>query len=329
MNIKKIITGIQSNGIPHLGNIISVILPTISYIKKKSNYIFFIMIADLHSLTNYYTPNLLKNNIYINAAVWLAFNIKYNLNNIYFYRQSDIKEITQLFWILNCFFPFNRLKMFHRVKNKNYKINNIGIINYPFLMGADILLYDIDKVIIGKDQNQHIEITRKIARNINNKINKKIFNIPQSLIFYKELIPGVDGNKMSKSLNNIINIFSNKENLEKQIMNIKTINIPITKISFNNIKNTILLRIYKILANKEEYTYIIQKIKNNKIGFYNIKKKLFNYILYKYSNERSKFIYYLSNKKLIKKILFKGYKKTKLLSIKKMNFIKKEIGLKI
>ncbi|MDH3004344.1 MAG: tryptophan--tRNA ligase [Candidatus Shikimatogenerans sp. JK-2022] len=327
----KLMTGIQTNGIPHLGNIISVILPTMSHINNNNSNLYFIMIADLHSLTNYKNSNYLNNYIYINAAVWLSFNIKYNNPKIYFYRQSDIKEINMLFWYLNCFYPFNRLKLLHVIKkyNINNKKYNTGIINYPILMASDILLYDINKVIIGIDQKQHIEITRKIGNIINKKLNKNIFNIPEYLIFNNNIVPGIDGNKMSKSLNNTINIFSKKEDLERQIMNIKTINKPINKISYLEIKNTILLKIYKKLANKEEYTYIKEKIKNFKIGFYNIKKKLYKYILYTFKNERKKFLYYLNNKILIKKILFKGYKKSKKLAKKKINLIKKIIGLKI
>ncbi|MDH3005051.1 MAG: tryptophan--tRNA ligase, partial [Candidatus Shikimatogenerans sp. JK-2022] len=310
----------------------SVILPTISYINmvKNKNNLFFIMIADLHSLTNYSNPILIKENIYINAAVWLSFNIKYNNNNVIFYRQSDIKEVNELFWYLNCFYPFNRLKLSHVIKkyNTNKIKYNTGIVNYPILMASDILLYDINNVIIGRDQKQHIEITRKIANIINKKINKKIFNIPEYII-NNEIVPGIDGNKMSKSLNNIINIFENKYILEKQIMNIKTTNKSLYSISYKDIKNTILLKIYKILANKEEYTYIIEKIKNLNFGFYNIKKKLFNYILHTFSKERKKFIYFLNNKKLIKKILFKGYNKSNKYAKNKINLIRKEIGLKI
>ncbi|WGH25329.1 MAG: tryptophan--tRNA ligase [Candidatus Shikimatogenerans bostrichidophilus] len=327
----KFMTGIQSNGIPHIGNIINIILPTMSYIKNNKNILFFIMIADLHSLTNYSSPVILKQNLYINASVWLSFNIKYNYKNVFFYRQSDIKEINELFWYLNCFYPFNRLKLSHSIKkyNKTNKKYNTGIINYPILMASDILLYDIDKVIIGIDQKQHIEITRKIANIINKKINKNIFNIPKPLIIKTQIIPGIDGKKMSKSLNNIINIFANKDLLEKQVMSIKTTNKSIYNISYKDIKNTVLLKIYRLITNKEEYKYIIEKIKNFNIGFYNIKKKLFNYILYRFSKERKKFIYYLNKKKIIKEILLKGYEKSNVYAKKKINFIKKEIGLKI
>ncbi|MDH3004368.1 MAG: tryptophan--tRNA ligase [Candidatus Shikimatogenerans sp. JK-2022] len=327
--MEKYITGIQSNGIPHLGNFLSIILPTISLIKNNNKKKIFIMIADLHSLTNFKNNILNKEYIYINAAIWLSFNINLLQKNIYFYRQSDIKEINELFWYLNCFFPFNRLKLSHKYKNNINNNYNVGIINYPILMASDILLLNINKVIIGRDQLQHIEYTRKIAKIFNYKFKKKIFILPKQKIFNNKIIPGIDGKKMSKSLNNTINIFNNKEKLKKQIFKIKTSNRSINKISYYKIKNTILLKIYKLLVNKDEYIYIKEKIKSLKIGFYNIKKRLFNYIIYKFKKERKKFLFYLNNKHLIKKILYKGYKKIKQKSIKKINFIKKYLGLKI
>ncbi|WGH25628.1 MAG: tryptophan--tRNA ligase [Candidatus Shikimatogenerans bostrichidophilus] len=322
----RYMTGIQSTGIPHIGNILGVILPTLSYIKKYKKDKFFIMIADLHSLTNYVNPIILNKNIYKTAAALLSFFF-INKSNIYFYRQSDIKEINELFWYLNCFYPFNRLKLSHAIKNKKKISYNTGTINYPILMASDILLYDINKVIIGKDQKQHIEICRKIAKNINNKLKKDIFIIPNIKIKNKYIIPGTDGYKMSKSKKNIINIFDTKEKLEKQIMNIKTINKSIINLSYKEVQNTVLLKLYKLIAKKDEYNYISEKIKAYKIGFYNIKKQLFRYILFKFNKERKKFIYLLNNKQKIKKILYKGYLKSKKIAKKKINKIKKEIGL--
>ncbi|BDT61554.1 MAG: hypothetical protein RDO_0820 [Flavobacteriales endosymbiont of Rhyzopertha dominica] len=327
MKFNNYMTGIKTTGTPHIANILSVINPTILYINKYKKKKFFILIADLHSITNYNNKNILINNIYNTISVWLSFlNFNFKKNNIYFYRQSDIKEITELFWYLNCFFPFNRLKLSHVFKNNKNNNINTGIINYPILMASDILLYDINYVIIGKDQIQHIEFTRKIAKIINSKINSNLFKLPNYKIIYNKIIPGIDGNKMSKSNNNIINIFENKTILENQIMNIKTNN---KFISYNNFKSTILYKLYKIITNKEEIIYLKEKIKNNKIGYYNIKKKLYNYILKFYSKERKKFNYYINNINIIKKILYINYKKIKYISKKKIYNIKNKLGLKI
>ncbi|WGH26055.1 MAG: tryptophan--tRNA ligase [Candidatus Shikimatogenerans bostrichidophilus] len=330
---KKIMTGIKSTGIPHIGNILSVIIPIKKIIKEKKKKKFFILIADLHSITNYKNNIILKNNIYKTAAVLLSFlNIK-KYKNIFIYRQSNIKQINELFWFLNCFYSFNRIKLSHVYKDyiKKKKKINIGMINYPILMAADILLYKINKIIIGKDQIQHIEITRKIAKIINKKIRKKLFIIPKYIIKYNNIIPGIDGKKMSKSNNNIINIFENKNILEKQIMNIKTNNESIYSMSYNKIKNTILFKIYKIIINnnKEELINIKEKIKNKKIGFFTIKKMLYKYILFFYSKQRKKFLFFINNKNIINKILNK--KLNKLIKIAKKNIfiIKNKLGLNI
>ncbi|WGH26587.1 MAG: tryptophan--tRNA ligase [Candidatus Shikimatogenerans bostrichidophilus] len=331
MKVNNYMVGIKSTGNPHIGNIYSVILPTISFIKKKKKKkYFYIFLADLHSIINYKNNFFFKNNIYKTAATWLSFlNLK-KYKNIFFYKQSNIKEINELFWILNCFYPINRIKLFHFLKEKKKSNYNLGLINYPILMASDILLFNIKKVIIGKDQKQHIEITRKIAKIFNFKFKKKIFILPKYKMFYKKIIPGINGKKMSKSKNNIINILENKYILEKQIMNIKTINKPLKLITYKDIKKTILYKIYKIItfSKKEEFIYIKQKIKNNKIGFYNIKKKLFNFILNFYSKERKKFIFYLNNKKIINKFLKKKNKRIKNNIKKKILKIKKILGLK-
>ncbi|MDH3003825.1 MAG: tryptophan--tRNA ligase [Candidatus Shikimatogenerans sp. JK-2022] len=328
LNNNKLMTAIKTTGIPHLGNILSIIKPILKIINNNiKNKKIFIFIADLHAITNYQNNKLLVNNIYKNAAVWLSFINIINNKDLIFYRQSDIKEITQLFWIINCFYPFNRLKLSHVYKIKK-KINN-GVFNYPILMASDILLYNINKVIIGKDQIQHIEITRKIAKIINYKLNKKLFTLPKYYLKYKFIIPGIDGQKMSKSNNNIINIFDNIYNLEKQIMNIITINKSINNLSYKDIKKTILFKIYNLIANKEQIINLKEKIKNNKISFYKIKKLLINIILKNFKNERIKYIYYLNNKNIINNILYKGYKKSKKIAKNNFSLIKKEIGLNI
>ncbi|WGH27598.1 MAG: tryptophan--tRNA ligase [Candidatus Shikimatogenerans bostrichidophilus] len=329
----KYMVGIKSTGNPHIGNIYSVIIPTILYIKNNINKKkkFFIFLADLHSIINYNNKLIFKKNIYKIASTWLSFlNIK-KYKNIFFYRQSDIKEINELFWILSCFYPINRVKLFHFLKKKKINNLNLGLINYPILMASDILLFNINKVIIGKDQKQHIEITRKIANILNLKFKKKIFSLPKEKIFLKKIIIGIDGKKMSKSKNNIINILDNKYILEKQIMNIKTINKPLKLITYKEIKKTILYKIYKIITlfKKEEFINLKQKIKNKKIGFYNIKKNLYNFILNFYSKERKKYIFYLNNKKIINNFLYKNYKIIKKNVKKKILNIKKIIGLKI
>ena len=166
--MSRILTGIQSTGTPHLGNILGAILPAIEMSKDKKNDSF-LFIADLHALTQIKNSEELKQNTYAVAATWLAFGL--DPNNTVFYRQSDVIECTELAWYLNCFYPYQRLKLAHSFKDKSNRLEdvNAGLFVYPMLMAADILLYDADFVPVGKDQLQHLEMTRDIASRINHK----------------------------------------------------------------------------------------------------------------------------------------------------------------
>lgn len=199
MDKKIILTGIQPTGNPHLGNILGVISPTIKLIKKNSSLLAFILIADLHSLTNIKNTKKLKLNIYKIVATWLSLGLK--IKNTIIYKQSSIPEITELTWYLNCLMPYKRLMLGHSFKNKktNKETINTGILTYPILMAADILIYNAKIITIGKDQLQHMEITRFIAKKFNKKTGFS-FKIPEYNLIKKSMnIIGIDGKKMSKS----------------------------------------------------------------------------------------------------------------------------------
>ena len=161
-NVKRILTGIQSTGTPHLGNLLGAIIPAIES-SKKENMESYLFIADLHSLTQIKNSDLLKNNTLQTAAAWLAFGL--DPKRTILYKQSDIAEVTELAWYLSCFYPFNRLSLAHSFKDKKDRLKdvNAGLFNYPVLMAADILLYDAEIVPVGNDQFQHLEITINIA----------------------------------------------------------------------------------------------------------------------------------------------------------------------
>jgi len=203
----RILTGIQSTGTPHLGNILGAIQPAISLSQDSKNESF-LFIANFHSLTQIKDGSSLRENTYSVAAAWLAFGL--DPNKTVFYRQSDIPEVTELTWYLMCSFPYQRLTLAHSFKDKSDRLNdvNAGLFSYPMLMAADILLYDAEKVPVGKDQLQHLEITRDVAQKINTAAKKEILVVPEAVIQEDtKLIPGTDGEKMSKSRNNFINIF--------------------------------------------------------------------------------------------------------------------------
>src|SRR5210317_1443412 len=200
----RILTGIQSTGVPHLGNILGAIIPAIKMAnqQEEASYLF---IADLHSLTQIKDAQQLKENTQATAAAWLAFGL--DIEKSVFYRQSDVPEVTELTWYLNCLFPYQRLTLAHSFKDKAERLEdvNAGLFTYPMLMAADILLYDAELVPVGKDQLQHIEMTRDVASRIHAKVGKDLFVLPEAKISEStQLIPGTDGEKMSKSKDNVI-----------------------------------------------------------------------------------------------------------------------------
>ena len=218
----RILTGIQSTGTPHLGNILGAILPAIEKAQNKANDSF-LFIVDLHSLTQIKDAEVLRSNTYSTAATWLAFGL--DIDKTVFYRQSDVPQVTELSWYLNCFFPFKRLELAHSFKDKADRLDDVngGLFIYPMLMAADILLYDAEIIPVGKDQEQHIEMTRDVASRFHAKMGDT-FVLPKADIQKDTmLIPGTDGAKMSKSKGNIINIFLPEKKLRKQIMSIKPI----------------------------------------------------------------------------------------------------------
>ena len=194
----RILTGVQSTGTPHLGNLLGAILPAIKMSKETSDDSF-LFIADLHSLTQIKKGDILRNNTFSTAATWLACGL--DLEKTYFYKQSDVSEVAELTWYLNCFFPYQRLTLAHSFKDKSEDLSdlNTGLFTYPMLMAADILLYDAEIVPVGKDQLQHLEITRDVASRFNHQMGET-FVIPEAKIqATTQYVPGTDGQKMSKS----------------------------------------------------------------------------------------------------------------------------------
>ena len=253
--MSRILTGIQSTGTPHLGNILGAIKPAIEMSNKPENESF-LFIADLHSLTQIKDKETLKGNTYATAAVWLSFGL--DTKKTIFYRQSDVPQATELAWILSCHFPFQRLTLAHSFKDKSDRLSdvNAGIFTYPMLMAADILLYDAEEVPVGKDQQQHLEMTRDVASRFNN-IFGETFILPQGKVNKStELVLGTNGEKMSKSKGNIIDIFLPEKELKKQVMAIQTDSTPIE--DPKNFKSCNVYKIFKLIAdNKSVFNPIL------------------------------------------------------------------------
>ncbi|MEM9022494.1 MAG: tryptophan--tRNA ligase, partial [Bacteroidota bacterium] len=215
----RVLTGIQSTGTPHLGNILGAIAPGIELSEDPRNEALF-FIADLHSLTTIKDAEMLRHNTYSVAAAWLAFGLDTDKN--YFYRQSDIPEVTELTWYLNCFFPYQRLTLAHSFKDKADRVDevNCGLFDYPMLMAADILLYDAEFVPVGKDQLQHLEMARDVANRFNHQMGETLVPPEAKVQEATMMVPGTDGQKMSKSYNNYIDVFLPEKQLKKQVMGI-------------------------------------------------------------------------------------------------------------
>jgi len=322
--MSRILTGIQSTGTPHLGNILGAIQPAIQLSQEPKNESF-LFIANLHSLTQIKDGELLKENTYSVAATWLSFGL--DPQKTVFYRQSDIPEVTELMWYLMCSFPYQRLTLAHSFKDKSDVLSdvNAGLFSYPMLMAADILLYDADFVPVGKDQLQHLEITRDIAQKINNQFNKDLLIIPEAVIQEDtKLIPGTDGEKMSKSRNNYINIFLPEKQLKKQVMSITTDSTPLEEPK--NPDTCAVFNLFQLMGTATQNEDLRQKYLAGNFGYGHAKNELFALILERFKNERKKYDYYMSNKNELDEILQLGSEKARAVASKTLNRIRYQLG---
>ncbi|RKS26444.1 tryptophanyl-tRNA synthetase [Flavobacterium endophyticum] len=323
--MSKILTGIQSTGTPHLGNLLGAIIPAIELSNKPENETF-LFIADLHSVTQIKNGETLRQNTYSTAATWLACGV--DINKVIFYRQSDVPQTAELSWYLSCFFPYQRLTLAHSFKDKADRLDdvNAGLFTYPMLMAADILLYDAEFVPVGKDQLQHIEITRDVASRFNHQMGET-FVLPESYLQEDtKYVPGTNGGKMSKSANNIINIFLDDKALRKQVMSIETDSTPLEEPK--NPDTCKIFAIYKLLANESQLAEMTEKYKNvnRDFGWGHAKQALFELILERFKVEREKYNYYMNNLEEVDKALFQGAEKAKAVANVVLERVRKKLG---
>jgi len=319
----RILTGIQSTGTTHLGNILGAILPAIELSNKASNESF-LFIADLHSLTQVKSSEELKENTYKTAAAWLACGL--DPNKTVFYRQSDIPEVTELMWHLLCFYPYKRLTLAHSFKDKADRLDDIngGLFTYPMLMAADILLYDAETVPVGKDQKQHIEMTRDVATKFNLQLGET-FVIPEEAVSEETmLIPGTDGNKMSKSRNNLIDIFLPEKKLRKQIMSIISNSEPLE--APKNPDNCTIFSLYSLLADDESISNMRKSYEKGGYGYGHAKQALFELIIEKFKTERFNFNHLMENRHEIDEALSIGAEKARKVAHDVLKRVRKKVG---
>ena len=304
----KILTGVQSTGTPHLGNLLGAIIPSIK-MANKSNEESYFFIANLHSLTQIKDAKVLQDNTFSTAAAWLAFGL--DTNKACFFRQSDVSEVTELAWHLSCFFPYQRLTLAHSFKDKsdNLKDVNTGLFSYPMLMAADILIYDANIVPVGKDQLQHLEITRDVAARFNNQMGETLVIPEPKLQEESKYVIGTDGEKMSKSKGNTIDIFLSDEKLKKQIMKIQTQSLSIEDKKNPNECNV--YNIYSLIASKEKKEVLKTRYTTGGLGYGEAKEILFNEIVERFQKERDLYNTYHSNKSKVEGDLKDGAKKAR------------------
>jgi len=322
--MSRILTGIQSTNIPHLGNILGAILPAIELSKQPENESLF-FIADLHSLTAQKDAAFRIDSVNSVAATWLAFDFDTEKN--IFYRQSRIPEVCELTWYLNCFTPFPMLANAHSFKDKSEKLSdvNAGLFTYPVLMAADIILYDAEFVPVGKDQIQHLEITRDIASTFNNKYGQEIFVLPQVKVDETVMIvPGTDGQKMSKSYNNFINIFLPEKELLKVVKTIVTDATPLEEPKNPDTCNV--FKLFKLIASDEQTAEMRANYLKGGYGYGHAKTALYELILTKYAKQRQRYAELMNNTTLLEKELQVGEAKARILAQDKLKLVRSVLG---
>ena len=319
----RILTGIQSSGRQHLGNILGAIRPAIEMSNDPKNEAY-LFIADLHSLTTVKNPDLRRDNLLATAAAWLACGL--DTEKAVFYAQSDLPECTELTWYLNCFTPYPMLANAHSFKDKSDNLSdvNAGLFDYPVLMASDILLYDAHIVPVGKDQKQHLEITRDLASSFNHKYGET-FVLPESKISESVMtIPGTDGRKMSKSYGNVIDVFLPKKQLKKQIMGIQTDSTPLEDPKDPESCNVFAL--YKLLATPAQIEELAANYRGGNFGYGHAKTALLELVLEDFAEAREQFDHYIAHPEEVAAALKIGAEKARPVAQATLSRVRTKLG---
>ena len=322
----RVLTGIQSSGVPHLGNLLGAIIPGVELSKQDGNESL-LFIADLHTLTSTKDTETRIHNTRATAAAWLAFGL--DTKKTLFYRQSDVTEVCELTWYLLCMFPYSRLQLAHSFKDKAERLDEVngGLFTYPMLMAADIILYDADVVPVGKDQAQHLEMTRDVAERFN-KVYGETFVLPEtSLSEETMLIPGTDGTKMSKTKGNIIDIFQTDKKLRKQVMKIETDSTPLEEPKNPDTCNV--FQLYSIIASDAQIEEMRKNYLAGGYGYGHAKQALFECLADKYRSERELFDHYMANPDEIEAKLLQGAEKARAIARPVLDRVRTKLGLRV
>jgi tryptophanyl-tRNA synthetase len=319
----RVLTGIQSSGRQHLGNILGAIRPAIQMSNDPKNEAF-LFIADLHSLTSVKDAGLRKENLLATAAAWLACGL--DPEKVVFYVQSDLPECTELTWYLNCFTPFPMLANAHSFKDKSNNLSdvNAGLFDYPVLMASDILLYDAEVVPVGKDQKQHLEIARDLALSFNHRYGDTFVAPEVSISEEVMTVPGTDGRKMSKSYGNIIDVFLPKKQLKKQVMGIQTDSTPLEGAKDPDSCNVFAL--YKLLATASQTEEMSRLYRAGNYGYGHAKTALLELILEEFSDARDRFDHFIDHPEEVFTALQQGADKARPIAKETLLRVRAKLG---
>ena len=321
--MERVLTGIQATGIPHLGNLLGAIFPAVAS-ANSNKYDSFLFIADMHSLTQIKDPNVIRENTYAVAATWLAAGL--NPERSVFYRQSDVPQVSELSWYLSCYFPYQRLTLAHSFKDKADRLTDVngGLFTYPMLMAADILLYDAHYVPVGKDQLQHLEMTRDVASRFNHQMGETLI-LPKAITSSSTmLVPGIDGEKMSKSRDNYINIFLPEKQLKKRINSIVTDSTPLEEPKDPDTCNA--FAIYALLADEEQTATMRAKYLSGGHGYGHTKKAIYELILENYSSVRERYAYFMNHRDELDEVLKTGAIRAGEVANEVLNRVRSKVG---
>jgi tryptophanyl-tRNA synthetase len=325
----RILSGIQPSGVLHIGNYFGMMRPAITLQAEGEAFYF---IADYHALTSVRDPQALRENIRRVALDFLACGL--DPERAALFRQSDVPQVTELAWILSTIAPMGLLERSHSYKDKLARgmPPSVGLFSYPVLMAADILIYDSDVVPVGKDQKQHIEITRDLVVKINETFGAsepdgQIFKLPEPRIqAATEVVPGIDGQKMSKSYGNNIDIFGDEKEMRKRVMSIVTDSTPVE--APKDASRSTIFQLYSLVASKSEIAGMRERFQKGGTGYGNFKKELFEKLWEYFTPMRERREEILADKSYIDNVLVRGAKRANEIADQVMTRVRKRVGLR-
>jgi len=325
----RILSGIQPSGALHIGNYFGMMRPAVA-LQTEGEALYFI--ADYHALTSVRDPQVLRENSRRVALDFLACGLDPERATLF--RHSDVPQVTELSWILSTVAPMGLLERAHSYKDKLARgiAPTVGLFSYPILMAADILIYDSDVVPVGKDQKQHIEMTRDLAVKMNetfgqSKPDGPIFKLPEARIQpATETVPGIDGQKMSKSYGNNIDIFGDEKEMRKRVMSIVTDSTPVD--APKDPATSTIFKLYSLIASKDEIADMREKFLKGGTGYGDFKKQLFEKLWESFAPMRKRREEILGHKSYIDDVLVRGAKRANKIADQVMQRVRKAVGLR-